>query len=187
MKHARAANVRSALARSLSAGATIAGLGGCASMPEPAAPALANLEYDAARTLDTFHRAAATGDEDTYFRILALDGVFLGTDATERWEAPAFRAFAEPYFQRDSAWTYVPFQRHVDVSRDGKWAWFDELLRNETLGVCRGSGVLRRAGGRWEVVQYNLSMPIPNDIAGDVARQVRELESGGPDRASPQT
>ncbi|MDX9910501.1 MAG: nuclear transport factor 2 family protein [Phycisphaerales bacterium] len=161
--------------------AVLAMLGGaCATAPEPAAPAIDNLEFDAARTLDTFHRAAATADEDTYFHILALDGVFLGTDATERWSTPAFREFAEEYFKRDSAWTYVPFERHVDVSRDGKWAWFDELLRNKTLGVCRGSGVMRRAVGRWEIVQYNLSMPVPNAIAEDVARQVRELDASAP-------
>jgi hypothetical protein len=51
--------------------------------------------------------------------------VFLGTDATERWDLAAFREFAHPYFAKGKAWTFVP-RRHVILSPAGDVAWFDE-------------------------------------------------------------
>ena len=47
--------------------------------------------------LDDFHDAAAKADEDRYFGRFAPGGVFLGTDATERWDVKAFRAYAHPF------------------------------------------------------------------------------------------
>ena len=35
--------------------------------------------------LDRWHRAAATADEDVFFGSMTPDGVYLGTDPTERW------------------------------------------------------------------------------------------------------
>lgn len=37
---------------------------------------------------------------------------------------------------------------------------------NEKYGECRGSGVLLREGGEWRIAQYNLTVPIPNDLMG---------------------
>lgn len=128
--------------------------------------------------LDAWHRAASEADESEYFGRLADDAVFLGTDATERWTREAFIADMSPYFQRSSAWTYTPVERSVSYSRDGQIAWFDERLMNESYGECRGSGVLRNEGGSWKIVQYNLTIPIPNAIAEDVVRQIREHEKG---------
>ena len=48
--------------------------------------------------LDDFHAAASDADEERYFSHLAESGVFLGTDATERWSVPEFRAYAESFF-----------------------------------------------------------------------------------------
>lgn len=126
-----------------------------------------------ARALDSFHDAAAVGDEARYFAIFPGDAVFLGTDATERWTGDEFRAFAMPYFQRDSAWTYVPFERHVTLAPGGQLAWFDEALDNAGYGECRGSGVLVRRGGAWVLQQYNLTVPVPNDLMAGVAGQIR--------------
>jgi hypothetical protein len=58
--------------------------------------------------------------------------------------------------------------------------FFDELLDNEKLGLCRGSGVLRRMGGEWKVMQYNLSIPIPNEKALQVAELIRAKPPGAP-------
>ncbi len=150
------------------AGALGAMAGGCATnhRPDPA---------DAvAAVLDDFHDAAAKGDEDRYFAHFHRDGVFLGTDATERWTAGEFRAWAEPYFERNSAWVYRAMKRNVSIAPDGRSAWFDESLWNEKMGECRGTGVLLREDGRWRVAQYNLTVPVPNEIMGEVAARIRE-------------
>ena len=47
------------------------------------------------------------------------------------------------------------------------------------LRETRGSGVLVLREGEWKVAQYNLTIPIPNPLAGDVVRQIRELEASG--------
>lgn len=133
---------------------------------------------DVAATLDDFHDAAATGDEARYFAILPDDAVFLGTDAAERWTGAEFRAFAMPYFQRPSAWTYVPLRRHVTLSTGGLHAWFDEVLDNDGYGECRGSGVLELRAGHWVLRQYDLTVPVPNDLLPSVAARIRAFAAG---------
>ncbi len=125
------------------------------------------------QTLDAFHAAAANADEEAYFGLLAPGGVFLGTDATERWDKAAFQTFAHPYFAKGTAWTFVPRNRHVDLSADGRVAWFDELLDSATYGECRGSGVLEKIEGAWKIRQYHLTIPVPNDLAKAVVAQIR--------------
>ena len=125
--------------------------------------------------LDALHTAAAEADQDTYFALFTDDAVFLGTDATERWTIDQFREFAMPYFQRESAWTYKPVERHImfDDPDNPRTAWFDELLENDAYGLCRGTGVLRRIDDRWRIAHYSLSFTIPNESAADVVRAVR--------------
>ena len=65
--------------------------------------------------LDDFHDAAARADEPRYFDHFADDGVFLGTDATERWDVNAFRAYAHPHFAKGKAWDMHAVRRHVTV------------------------------------------------------------------------
>jgi hypothetical protein len=125
------------------------------------------------QTLDRFHAAASHADEQAYFDCFAPEGVFIGTDASERWDVPAFRAFAHPFFGQGKGWTYMPTERHIALAPSNQVAWFDELLQNEKLGTCRGSGVLRLIGGRWKIAQYNLSIPIPNDLAKSVVEMIR--------------
>jgi phosphohistidine phosphatase SixA len=137
-----------------------------------------------AQGLDDFHDAAANGDEDRYFALLPDDAVFLGTDASERWTGAEFRRFALPYFQRPEAWTYVPLQRHVTVLADGEHACFDELLDNDGYGLCRGSGVLVRRDGRWVLQLYDLSIPMPNDLAAAFAQRIRAFTDGLPSTAT---
>ena len=140
--------------------------------------ALRGAAAEVARTLDSLHDAAATADEDRYFAILPDDAVFLGTDASERWTGAEFRAFAMRYFERDSAWTYVPLRRHVTLAEGGDTAWFDEVLDNAGYGNCRGSGVLVRRGARWVLRQYNLTVPVPNELLDDVAARIRSFADG---------
>ena len=126
--------------------------------------------------LDAFHSAAAKADEEAYFGLLGPDAVFLGTDGTERWDKAAFRTFAHPYFAQGKGWTYTPRDRHVRLSRDGRVAWFDEMLDNASYGECRGSGVLEKGDGGWKIVQYNLSVPMPNDLSKELVARIREAK-----------
>ena len=124
------------------------------------------------KVLDDWHQAASVADEARYFDHFAPDGVFMGTDATERWTVSEFRVWAKAPFKRKSAWSFHPRNRHIDFSPDGKVAWFDEMLDTPNLGVCRGSGVLELFGGIWKISQYNLSVPIPNAIVDGIVKQI---------------
>jgi len=123
--------------------------------------------------IDDWHKAAADADEERYFGHMTADSVFLGTDATERWEGGAFRAFAHPYFAQGKAWTFVPRNRHIVFAPDGQVAWFDELLDSASYGECRGSGVVRNDGRAWKIAHYNLSIPIPNAQAKKLVEEIR--------------
>jgi len=49
-------------------------------------------------TLDSFNRAAARADFNAYFNYYTEDGIFCGTDATERWDKKQFMEWSKPYF-----------------------------------------------------------------------------------------
>ena len=141
-----------------------------------AGPALGD-ESAPEATLDSFHRAAANADTAAYFAAMTDDVVFLGTDGSERWQGSEFRDFAAAHFSAGQGWIYVPLQRDITVSANGDIAWFDELLQNEGLGTCRGSGVLVKSTNGWKIAQYNLSVPIPNAIVRDVATDIAALQA----------
>ncbi len=128
--------------------------------------------------LDRFHLAASEADGERYFSYFAPDGIFIGTDAGERWNVDQFRSFAEPYFSRGQGWTYRPVSRNVYVN--GQTAWFDEILENDSYGITRGTGVLVREGEEWRIAQYHLTIPIPNEVAEDVVNLIRELAASEP-------
>ena len=139
-----------------------------------ACASLADSRGDINATLDDWHKAAADANEARYFGAMAPEFVFLGTDATERWDLGAFREFAHPYFVQGKAWTFVPRDRHVMLSPNGDIAWFDEKLDSASYGECRGTGVVRKVGGAWKVAHYNLTIPIPNDLAKNVVEMIRK-------------
>lgn len=123
------------------------------------------------RVLDDWHLAASRADGARYFGHMDEEALFLGTDASERWTLPAFRAFCEPYFAKGVGWTYQCRERHVFVHADV--AWFDERLWNDKYGECRGTGTLRRSDGAWKIVHYSLTLPVPNELAADVVKLIR--------------
>ncbi|MDX1577118.1 MAG: nuclear transport factor 2 family protein [Gemmatimonadota bacterium] len=130
-------------------------------------------EEAVSRVLDALHEAAADGAYEAYFDLYADGAIFLGTDATERWTKAEFMAYAQEPFADGHGWTYVPLERHVTVAPGAEVAWFDERLENANLGETRGSGVLVREAGEWKVAQYNLTIPIPNEIAREVVARIR--------------
>jgi hypothetical protein len=111
--------------------------------------------------LDDWHEAAAASDEDRYFDRFATGGVFLGTDATERWDAAAFRTYAHRPFSEGRGWVMRSVRRDVVIR--GDVAWFDEDLETRNLGPARGSGVLVQERGAWRIAQYNLAITVPNE------------------------
>jgi hypothetical protein len=135
--------------------------------------------------LDALHQAATDADAARYFGLFTEDAVFVGTDATERWDLPAFRAFAEPHFAEAPAWAYTPERRSVSFDARGRTAWFDEALRHERYGEVRGSGVLVRQGRDWRVAQYVLSFPVPNEVAPAVIARIRDHAADAPEPRLP--
>jgi len=120
-------------------------------------------EHEVSAELDDFHDAASRADEARYFAHFAPQAVFLGTDATERWDVAAFRTYAHSRFAQGKGWTYHPLRRAISFAPDGTVAWFDEDLRGDRMGPTRGSGVLVHLEGRWKIAVYDLSITIPNE------------------------
>jgi ketosteroid isomerase-like protein len=162
----------------------------CVADPAPSVPVVADA-VSARRSieavLDDWHDAAAKADLQRYFGHLDDDSVFLGTDATERWDKAAFLAYAKPHFAKGKAWTFRAKRREVALAASGDLAWFDEELETAGLGPARGSGVLALRQGRWVIVHYNLTVTVPNDrfgIVKEAAGAAVVLESHAADPAS---
>jgi hypothetical protein len=129
-----------------------------------------NQESEINLILNNWHKAAAEANFNSYFDAMADDAIFIGTDATENWNKPAFIQFAKPYFDKGKAWNFSTLERNIYFSSDKKTAWFDELL-NTQMKICRGSGVLvLDEKGNWKIKQYVLSMTIPNDHTDEVVK-----------------
>jgi hypothetical protein len=124
--------------------------------------------------LTTLHQSASTADWDRYFDLYAPDAVFFGTDATERWGITEFRGYATA----SNGWTYTPTERHIFLDADANTAWFDERLENASYGETRGTGVLVKGDSGWKISQYNLTIPIPNDLAKAFVEQIRKRDAG---------
>lgn len=125
--------------------------------------------------LDGFNTAAAKSDFNTYFNYFADESTFIGTDATEVWDKKAFMIWAKPYFDKKKTWNFTALKRNIYFSKDGKLAWFDELL-NTQMKICRGSGVVEKINGSWKVKQYVLSMTVPNDVVDKVVAERTAIE-----------
>jgi len=141
-----------------------------------AAQSTAAVSASVGATLDGWHAAAAAADEEKYFSYFAPDAVFLGTDASERWTTDEFRRYAHPHFAKGKAWSFRSVARWIAFSADRKVAWFDEALATPNLGPCRGSGVLVATPAGWKITQYNLSIPIPNDLVDEFKARIEEFD-----------
>ena len=125
------------------------------------------------KVLDGYHQAAANGEWDTYFGLMSGDGVFIGTDASERWVKQEFRQ----YSSGSNGWVYTPQQRNINITPAGLSAWFDEALLSQSYGSSRGSGVLIRTAAGWKISQYHLTLPIPNGMVRGITDQIKEYEA----------
>ena len=118
-------------------------------------------------TLDSFNRAAARADFNAYFNYYTEDGIFCGTDATERWDKKQFMEWSKPYFDKGKAWDFTAIDRHIYLDPAGDLAWFDELLSTQ-MKICRGSGVIVKQNKEWKLKQYVLSTTVPNSLVDTV-------------------
>jgi len=125
--------------------------------------------------LDSFNRAAAIADYKTYFNFFTDDAIFTGTDATERWNKKEFMVWAKPYFDKKNTWNFTSLERHIYIDPPGTHAWFDELL-NTQMKICRGSGVLVKEANGWKIMQYILSVTIPNEVMDSVIKIKAPIE-----------
>ena len=117
--------------------------------------------------IDNWHQAAATADSAAYFGAFYNDeSIFQGTDGGEYWTAGEFRAWAAPYFRRESAWTFEAFERRW--YRKGNTLWFNERLDSPHMGKCRGVGVLRATKEGLKIDHYSLSFEVPNEVVSDL-------------------
>jgi ketosteroid isomerase-like protein len=123
--------------------------------------------------LDDWHRAAARADADAFFGAMTADGIYLGTDASERWLRDELRSWAKAAFERESAWAFSPAQRQLYFAPNGQAAWFEELL-DTWMGPCRGSGVLAKTPDGWRIQHYNLAALVPNDKMRDYLELLKE-------------
>ena len=124
--------------------------------------------------LDGLHRDAHEGKFQTYFARYIPSAVFLGTDKTERWTIGEFKAYAKPAFADGHGWTYKVIERNWEG--DGDVRWFDEILFNEKLGHCRGTGVVKLIDNEWKIAHYSLTMLVPNSIAANVGLQSQKAD-----------
>ena len=124
--------------------------------------------------LNGLHLDAHKGNFESYFDRYSTDAVFLGTDKTERWTIEEFKAYAKPAFSDGHGWTYAVIERNWEG--DGNTRWFDEILLNEKLGHCRGTGVVELIKGEWKISHYALTMLVPNSIAAKVGALTLEAD-----------
>lgn len=135
--------------------------------------AIADDKADIAVVLDRLHENAATADWDAYFALYTDDAIFLGTDVAERWDKATFQSYAS----QSKGWVYQMRERHIDLTPDGNSAWFDEVLDSKNYGTSRGTGVVIRTPTGWKIAQYNLTFPIPNDLADGITQQIQTFEA----------
>ena len=125
--------------------------------------------------LDGLHKDAHEGNFNSYFNRYSADAIFLGTDNTERWTMQEFKSYAKPAFSDGHGWSYKVVERNWEG--EGSTRWFDEILFNEKLGHCRGSGVVQLVNNEWKIANYALTMLVPNSIAADVGSQTKKADN----------
>ncbi len=125
--------------------------------------------------LDDFNTFAANADYKNYFDCFAEESTFIGTDATEVWNKKEFMEWAKPFFDKGKTWNFKSLKRNIYFSKDGSYAWFDEILDTQ-MKICRGSGVLEKIGGKWKVKQYVLSVTVPNEVVDEVTKIKAPIE-----------
>ena len=130
-------------------------------------------ESDIDNLLSDWHNAAASVDQEKFFSYIDDNGIYIGTDSTEIWTKQEFYDWSTPHFNQNKTWTFQATQRHIYFSDDRNVAWFDELI-DYGSGTLRGSGVLQHKHGEWKIMQYVLSVPVPNEKFKEVMEVINK-------------
>ena len=129
--------------------------------------------------VDEWHDDAAH-TRMAYFDKIAKDGIYIGTDRSELWTRDEIKAWSKKYFVAKSAWTFTATRRNVYASADKSLIWFDELLDTQNMGHAMASGVIRKTGTGFEIVHYQLSVAVPNEVVdqvtGIIARHEKQAQ-----------
>ena len=125
--------------------------------------------------VDEWHQDAAQA-RPAFFDKIAADGIYIGTDKTERWTKEVFREWAKPAFARPTAWAFTPLHRNVSFTPDRQIVWFDEQVRS-SMGILQATGVVRLTAKGFEIVHYQLSIAVPNDVIPQVTGAIKAFES----------
>lgn len=128
-----------------------------------------------AKVLDDLNIYASNADFKNYFGLFAPESQYIGTDATEVWTKQEFSEWAKPFFDKKTTWNFKSLKRNIFFSKDGNYAWFDEILDTQ-MKICRGSGVLEKIGGKWKIKQYVLSVTVPNEVIDEVTKLKAPIE-----------
>ena len=126
------------------------------------------------KVLDNLHKYASEANGEKYFQLFNDQAVFHGTDLNERWSIDEFKKYAQNRFDTGIGWTYKSLERNIFINSSNTTAWFDEILINEKYGKFRGTGVLSKVDDMWKIDQYNLLLPIPNDLLLKYTKEVKE-------------
>ena len=113
--------------------------------------------------IDAWHNAATNANYDDYFNFITDQGIFIGTDVSERWLKKDFSDFSKPYFDKGKAWSFTAKERTIRLNDKKNIAWFDEIL-DTWMGDCRSTGVLSIKKGEWQLEHYQLSVTIDNEL-----------------------
>ena len=136
---------------------------------------LSNIEkVEINKILDNLHKYASEANGEKYFQLFSDQAVFHGTDLNERWSIDEFKKYAQNRFDTGTGWTYKSLERNIFINSSNTTAWFDEILINEKYGKFRGTGVLSKIDDMWKIDQYNLLLPIPNDLLLKYTKEVKE-------------
>ena len=125
--------------------------------------------------LDNLHKYASEANGKMYFDLFNEDAVFFGTDASERWTINKFKDYAQKRFDNGDGWTYYSIERNIFLNENNNTAWFDEILKNEKYGLFRGTGVLTKKKEIWKIDQYNLLLPIPNELLIRYSQEIKKF------------
>ena len=131
-----------------------------------------------ANVIDDFHDAAAHGDKERYLGHLTEQAVFMGTDEWEGWpKHPDFSEYVNGRFKDGTGWNYKSVERTIRFGEHPDIAWFDEVLYSEKHGRFRGTGVLTRQSGKWQLEHYAMSFLILNENWEEVVELTRKTQA----------
>jgi hypothetical protein len=128
--------------------------------------------------IDEWHDDAAHS-RVRYFDKMAPGAIYIGTDKTERWTRDELKEWSKKFFQRPSAWAFTAIKRNVSFSADKRFIWFDEQL-NTQMGVCQASGVIERTPNGLQILHYQLSLAVPNELVDHFTETIRQFETKTP-------